>query len=152
MRSVGAKATHVPYKQITTAITDIVRGDVLFACSVIANVAALIQGGRLRALGVVGPKRLALFPDVPSFVELGLPDPDVSSWAGVAAPPGTPLPIRQKLNRMLREVADDSVHAKAFATLGLEPAQASVEQFGTIIKSELARWGKFVRESNIRMD
>ena len=93
-----------------------------------------------------------MFPDVPSFVELGVPDPDVSSWSGVAAPPGTPLPIRQKLNRLLREIADDPVHAKAFAMLGLEPAQASVEQFAAIIKSELTRWGRFVREADIRLD
>ncbi len=152
VRSVGAKATHVPYKQITTAITDVVRGDVLFICSAVANVAALIQSGRLRAVGAVGPRRIAAFPNVPSFVELGLPDPNVVSWTGVVAPAGTPLPVRQRLHRLLREVAAVPVHATAFEQLGLEPAEGTVEQFGATIRSELDRWGKFVRDANIRTD
>lgn len=152
VRSVGVKATHVPYKQITTAITDVTRGDLLFICSAVANVAALVHSGRLKALGVVGSRRIAAFPSVPSFVELGLPDPDVVSWTGVVAPAGTPLPLRQKLHGILREVAAEPAQAKAFEALGLEPAEATLEQFGAMIGSELERWSKFVRETNIRLD
>ncbi|MCC6531088.1 MAG: tripartite tricarboxylate transporter substrate binding protein [Burkholderiales bacterium] len=152
VRSVGAKAAHVPYKQITTAISDVVRGDVLFICSAVANVAALIQSGRLRAIGVVGPRRIAAFPSVPSFVELGLPDPNVVSWTGVVAPAATPLPLRQKLHRLLRESAAEPAHAKAFEQLGLEAAEGTLEQFGATIRAEVERWGKFVREANIRID
>lgn len=153
VRAVGAKAVHVPYKGIVpAAVSDIIRGDVLFACSVVSNVATLVQGGRLKGLAIVGPKRLIAFPEVPSFTEAGIPDPDVSSWTGVVAPKDTPVAIRQKLNRLLREIADDPAHAKAFVMLGTDPAQASVEQFGDYIKSELKRWAKFVKETNIRID
>lgn len=150
MRSVGAKASHVPYKQITTAIADVIRGDVLFICSAVANVATLIQSGRLKAIGAVGPARIKAFPDVPSFVELGLPDPQVASWTGVVMPTGAPLAVRQELHRLLREVASDPVHAKIFGQLGLDPAEGTMDQFGALIRAELERWGKFVRETGIR--
>jgi tripartite-type tricarboxylate transporter receptor subunit TctC len=152
VRSVGARATHVPYKAIALAITDIVRGDVLFACSVMTNVATLIQGGRLKALGVVGPKRVSAFPDVPAFPELGLPDPEVSSWSGIMAPKGTPLPVRRRMLALFTGIVDDAGHAKAFEMLGLEPAKQDIDTFGATIRSEVARWGKFVREADLRMD
>jgi tripartite-type tricarboxylate transporter receptor subunit TctC len=152
VRSMGLKANHVPYKGMTIGIADIIRGDVLFACSVIANVSNLIQGGRLKALAVLGPKRIAAFPELPSFVELGLPDVDVSSWAGVVAPAGTPVALRAKLGRILVEVADDPSHAKGFAALGLERSQADHEVLGALIRSDLVRWARFVKETGIRMD
>lgn len=152
IRSMGLKANHVPYKGMSIGVTDLIRGDVLFACSVIANVSSLIQSGRLKALGVLGPQRIAAFPDLPSFVELGLPDVDVSSWAGVVAPAGTPVALREKLGRILVEVADDPVHAKGFAALGLERSQAGHEALGVLIRSDLVRWARFVKETGIRMD
>ncbi len=112
------------------AVTDIIRGDVLFACSVTANVATLIQSGRIKAPGLLAPKRIAAFPDVPSFAELGLPDVDVTSWSGIAVPLATPPTVRRPLGVMLREITDDPVHAKAFAALGLETAYLPMEPFG----------------------
>ncbi len=152
LRTNKVQARHIPYKGMMAAVTDIIRGDVLFTCSVTANVATLIQGGRLKPLGLLAPKRIAAFPDVPSFAELGLPDVTVTSWSGIAAPLATPLTVRHRLAVMLRDITDDPVHAKAFAALGLETAYLPPEPFGAVIQSEVARWEKFVKETGLRID
>lgn len=152
LRTNKVQARHIPYKGMMVAVTDIIRGDVLFACSVTANVATLIQGGRIKALGLLAPKRIAAFPDVPSFAELGLPDVDVTSWSGIAVPLATPLTVRRRLGMMLREITDDPVHAKAFAALGLETAYLPMEPFGAVIQAEVARWAKFVKETGLHID
>jgi tripartite-type tricarboxylate transporter receptor subunit TctC len=152
LRTNKVQARHIPYKGMMPAVTDIIRGDVLFACSVTANVATLIQGGRLKPLGLLAPKRVGAVSDVPSFTELGLPDVDVTSWSGVAVPHATPLTVRRRLGVILREITDDPVHAKAFAALGLETAYLPLEPFGAVIQSEVARWAKFVKETGLRID
>ncbi len=152
LRMNKGQARHIPYKGMTSAVTDIIRGDVLFACSVTANVATLIHGGRIKALGLLAPKRIAAFPDVPSFAELGLPDVDVTSWSGIAVPLATPISVRRQLAVMLREITDDPVHAKSFAALGLDTAYLPMEAFGAVIQFEVARWAKFVKETGLRID
>jgi tripartite-type tricarboxylate transporter receptor subunit TctC len=152
LRTNKVQARHIPYKGMMAAVTDIIRGDVLFACSVTANVATLIHAGRVKPLGLLAPKRVSAFPDVPSFAELGLPDVDVTSWSGVAVPLATPLAVRRRLGAVLREITDDQVHAKAFAALGLETAYLPMEPFGALIQSEVSRWAKFVKETGLRID
>jgi tripartite-type tricarboxylate transporter receptor subunit TctC len=152
LRTNKVQARHIPYKGMIAAVTDIIRGDVLFACSVTANVATSIHSGRVKALGLLAPKRISTFPDVPSFAELGLPDVDVTSWSGVAVPLSTPLAVRRRLSTVLRDVTDEPVHAKAFAALGLETAYLPMEPFGAVIQSEVARWAKFVKETGLRID
>lgn len=152
LRTNKVQARHIPYKSMMLAVTDIIRGDVTFACSVTANVATLINGGRLKALGLLAPRRVGAFPDVPSFAELGLPDVDVTSWSGIAVPLATPIALRQRLAVILRDITEDPVHAKAFAALGLETAYLPVEPFGALMQSEVARWAKFVKETGLRID
>lgn len=152
LRTNKVQARHIPYKGMMLAVTDIIRGDVLFACSVTSNVATLIQGGRLKPLGLLAARRISALPDVPSFAELGLPDVDVTSWSGVAMPLATPLALRQRLAVILRDITDDPLHAKAFAAMGLETAYAPPDAFGAVIQSEVARWAKFVRETGLRID
>ena len=137
---------------LATRLKKEIRGDVLFACSVTSNVASLIQGGRLKALGLLAPRRISTFPDVPAFAELGLPDVDVTSWSGIAAPRATPPVLSQRLAAFLRETVDDPVHAKAFAMLGLDIAYLPAQPFGAVIQSEVARWARFVKETGLRID
>lgn len=152
LRTNKVRARHIPYKGMMAAVTDIIRGDVLFACSVTANVATLIHSGRLKPLGMLAPRRVSAFPDVPAFPELGLPDVDVSSWSGIAAPLATPPAVRRRLGAVLREITDDPIHAKAFTALGLETAYLPMEPFGALIQSEVSRWAKFVKETGLRID
>ncbi len=152
LRANKVQARHIPYKGMMPAVTDIIRGDVLFACSVTSNVAPLIQSGRLKALAMLAPKRINTFPEVPALAELGLPEVDMTSWTGIATPLATPLPLRQRLSAILREIAADPVHAKAFGMLGLEIAYLPVEPFGTLIQSEASRWARFVKETGLSID
>jgi len=152
LRSNKVQARHIPYKGMLAGVTDIMRGDVLFACSVTSNVAPLINAGRLKALGLLAPKRISALPEVPSFAELGLPEVDVTSWNGIAAPLATPLALRQHFSALLREITQDPVHGKAFAGLGLETAYLPITPFGGVIQSEAARWAKFVKEAGLRID
>ncbi len=152
LRANKVQGRHIPYKGMMVAVTDIIRGDVLFACSVTANVATLIHGGRLKALALLAPRRNSTFPDVPTLAELGLPEVDVTSWTGVATPLATPLALRQRLSAILREVVDDPAHAKAFGTLGLEVTYQPAELFGSIIQSEVLRWARFVRDTGLQID
>ncbi len=152
LRTNRVQARHIPYKGMMPAVTDIIRGDVLFACSVTSNVAPLINSGRLKPLGLLAPKRISALPDVPSFAELGLPDVDVTSWNGIAAPLATPPAVRGRLAAVLRDITGDPAHAKAFAALGLETAYLPMGPFGAVIQSEVARWAKFVKEARLHID
>jgi tripartite-type tricarboxylate transporter receptor subunit TctC len=152
LRANKVQGRHIPYKGMMAGVTDIIRGDLLFACSVTANVATLIHGGRLKALGLLAPRRVSTFPDVPTLAELGLPEVDVTSWTGMATPLATPLALRQRLSAILREVVEDPVHARAFATLGLDIVHQPAEPFGAVIQSEVARWSRFVKETGLRID
>lgn len=152
LRANKVQGRHIPYKGMMAGVTDIIRGDVLFACSITANVATLIHGGRLKALGLLAPKRVSTFPDVPVLAELGLPDVDVTSWTGIATPLATPLALRLRLSGILREIVDDPAQVKAFGTLGLEVAYQPAEPFGSVIQSEVLRWARFVKDTGLRID
>jgi tripartite-type tricarboxylate transporter receptor subunit TctC len=152
LRTNKVQARHIPYKGMMVGVTDIIRGDVLFACSVTSNVAPLIQGGRVKALGLLAPTRISALPDVPSFAELGLPDVNLTSWSGIAVPLATSPAVRERLGALLREITEDPVHTKVFAALGLEPAYLPSAPFGTLMQSEVGRWAKFVKETGLRID
>ena len=80
------------------------------------------------------------------------PPATVATVIVIAAPPATPLALRQRMDGILREITEDPTHAKAFAAMGLEAAYAPMEPFGKFMHSEVARWAKFVKEANIRLD
>ncbi|MGH8617358.1 MAG: Bug family tripartite tricarboxylate transporter substrate binding protein [Burkholderiales bacterium] len=151
-RSVGVKATHVPYKQVGIALTDLIRGELQFVFSASGNALPHTSAGRLRALAVAGPHRLAALPDVPTLPEAGLPDPKVTSWTGVIAPPGTSLAIRQKLHATLREIAREPGTVKIYEQLGLVAVDETIDAFGVLLRAETARWTKFVKEADLRPD
>ena len=151
-RQAAVDASHVPYKSIVTALTDVGRGEIHFAFGIGATAVPLVQSGRLRALAVAAPRRLDVLPDVPTLIEAGFPDPDVNSWTGIVLPAATPAPIVQKLNRLLREVVQDPVQRKAFEALGLEIADGPPDEFAQLLRAETTRWAKFVKEANIRLD
>jgi len=150
--SAGIKLTHVPYKGAGPAIADVAAGQVPITFTSMATAASLVKAGRLRVLGVTSSKRLAAFPDVPTFEESGLTGLTFEHWWGVMAPARTPPAIVAKLHdEIVKALAAPDVRER-FATLAVEPRTNSPEQFRALIESDLVRWAKVVRDAGIKLE
>jgi tripartite-type tricarboxylate transporter receptor subunit TctC len=147
----GVEATHVPYNQFPQAIGDLVSGVNTYQFITILPVVQLIQTGKLRALAVTGPKRVAVLPDVPTLAEAGYPKLTSEDWAGMLVKAGTPPPVVARLNTAIDKVLKSEKVRDALTKLGVDPAGGSPEAFGTMMHSEIARWGAIVKEANIKI-
>jgi tripartite-type tricarboxylate transporter receptor subunit TctC len=143
--------THVPYRGAGPAMTDVVAGHVQMMFAPFPSARTHLNNGRLRALAVTGTKRSALFPDVPTVAEAGLPNYSAASWFGILAPAGTPKRIIARLNREVnRAFATPKIKA-AYAAEGLDPAGGTPEDMAKSIREGMAKWGKLVRDLGIRL-
>lgn len=146
----GIRLTHVPYKGAGPAIADVVAGQVPMTFTSMATAAPLVRSGRLRILGVTSPRRLAAFPDVPTFQEGGVPGLTFEHWWGVMAPARTPAPVVEELHREIAKALDSPDVRERFTALAVEPRTNTPDQFRTLIESDLARWAKVVRDAGIK--
>src|SRR5262245_36321887 len=110
-----------------------------------------IRSGKVRALGVTAPKRVAAIPDVPTIGET-VPGYEVSIWYGIAAPKGTPSAIVEKLNQAVNAVLADSKLQTRLAELAGEPMPMTPAEFGKLVAEETEKWGKVIRAANIKAD
>lgn len=149
-RTLGLNVTHVPYKQLTDALLDVMRGEVQYIFSIGGSAVPLVNSGKLRALAVAAPKRLAVLPDVPTIKEAAGVDLEVSTWNALIAPIATPVPILQKLHHTVYEVTADAKSRKAIEALGVEIVDLAYDKTSRLLPSETARWSKFVKDINIR--
>jgi tripartite-type tricarboxylate transporter receptor subunit TctC len=144
---------HVPYKGVAPVLVDLLAGQVQIGFDVLASFQAQnLQSGRLRALAVLGPSRVAQLPSVPTAAEAGLPGIDVTAWFGLIAPRGTPPEIIAKLNAEVRKAVASAELREAISTQGLEPAADSPQEFAGVIEREIARWAQVVRTSGFRVE
>jgi tripartite-type tricarboxylate transporter receptor subunit TctC len=143
---------HVPYKGSGPAIVDLMGGQVPFAFESMIAVLPQVKGGKLRALAVTSAKRSPLLPDVPTVAESGLPGFESIAWYGVVAPAKTPPEIVNKLNAELRRVLGLPEIRTRLAELGSDTVPGTPEQFGTLIKSEIAKWATVVKQANVQLD
>ena len=146
----GIRLTHVPYKGAGPAIADVAAGQVPMTFTSMATAAPLVKSGRLRILGVTSPRRLAAFPDVPTFQESGVPGLNFEHWWGVMAPARTPAPVIEKLRSEIVKALDSPEVRERFTTLAVEPRTNTPDQFRALIESDLARWAKVVRDAGIK--
>jgi len=143
---IGTKATHVPYRGIAPAITDLLAGQVDFVFDS-ATTVQHIQSGRLRALAVTGPDRIAALPEVKAFRELGIGDMEnANSFYAVAAPAGTPPEIVSALNTELTKILRMPATIEAIRGMGLEPITSTPEDMRTMWLDELARMGALAKQ------
>jgi tripartite-type tricarboxylate transporter receptor subunit TctC len=146
----GIQMLEVPYKGVNAEIPDVVAGQVMAAFVVPQVVIAPIKAGRLRALAVLGDKRLSGLPDVPTSAEAGLPGVEVFVWNGVFAPAGTPRPVIDVLHRELVKAYNaPEIKAQVEAT-GSYVAADTPEEFAAFIRTEVAKWGKLGRAAGIK--
>ncbi len=145
-RSLGVPMTHVPYRGMASALTDLIAGRIDFVFSSTASFGGQAADGKIRLLAVAGSHRVSQLPDVPSMAEAGHPGVELDLWFGILAPAGTDPAIVSTLNGIFAKASKDPAVVKRFADMGLEIAIGSPAQFRQAIESENKRLGPFVRE------
>jgi len=148
----GTDLVHVPYKGGGQAIADAVGGQIPLACTAVAGANQFMKTGRLRGLGLSSAKRAAGAPEVPTFIESGLPGFVVDSWVGILAPARTPRPIVDRLYAEITALLQTAEVRERYAVLGIDPVGNSPEEFGAQIRADLERWAPVVKQANIRIE
>ena len=142
----------VPYKGNAPAVAAVFSGQVSLVFGGIAQSAPQVNAGRLRALGTTGLRRSPAMPEVPTITDSGLPGFEVSTWYGLLAPAGTPRPIVDRLNtEIVRILQTPDVRERLSAEAFESPADTP-DQFAAVIKSEVVKWAKVVRETGARVE
>jgi tripartite-type tricarboxylate transporter receptor subunit TctC len=148
----GIDLVHVPYKGLGPAFNDVVSGQVPVMFAGLSNTPPHIKAGRIRALAIGSARRSAAMPDLPTMQEAGVAGFDYSAWAGLLAPAGTPAAIVHKVNAdWARVIAMPEVREKLVA-LGFELQATTPAEFGEMIRREMAKVAKVVKDANIRVD
>jgi tripartite-type tricarboxylate transporter receptor subunit TctC len=148
----GAPLKHVPYKGSSGAAQDLVAGIVESSFAGVPNALAQVPQGRLKALAVTTAKRAPQLPDVPTLQEAGVTGYDASVWLALLAPAGTPRDIVIKLNGEIAKLMADPDTKKALLEAGVEPTASSPEEMAEYMQREMTRWGKVVKDADIRLE
>jgi tripartite-type tricarboxylate transporter receptor subunit TctC len=152
IRATGIQVTQVAYRGGAPAVTDLIAGVVQASVSDYASAAPAIQGGRVRAIAVPSPQRLALLPNVPTLAEQGITGADVYSWQGVVVPTGTPDAIVARLQTELDRALRDPEIAQRLRSVSLEPFPGTSEQMRELIATETQIWAPLIRELGLTLD
>ncbi len=144
--------TLVPYKGQAPATADLLGGQIGMMFNNPITSLAHVKSGKLRALAVSTGKRFSQLPDVPTIAESGLPGFDVGFWLGALAPAGTPRPIIDKLNAAMQKALRDPEVVQRLAGLGVEIIGNSPDDFARVIRSDIVKWGKVVKDSGAKAD
>jgi tripartite-type tricarboxylate transporter receptor subunit TctC len=151
-RAAGIKTQHVPYKGAAQAMTDVVSGTVELYLSSVPTLLGQIKQGKLRPLAVTSAKRVDDLPNVPTINESGYKGFDAVTWFGLLAPAGTPQEVVARLNQEFNKALQQPALRKRLADEGAEPAGGTPQQFAALIKDDMVRWSKVVKESGVRID
>ena len=150
--SAGIKIVHVPYNSGAEATTAVLGGQVQMTFVNITGLPPLIADGKLRALAVTSPKRLAALPDVPTMVETGYPDFVVRAFFGIVAPAATPAVIVDKLNATINAEMASTEMQTTLKRLGAEAGSGTAADFAAFIADERRRWSAVAKAANISID
>ncbi len=148
----GVDMVHVPYKGIGPMMQDLLGGQVDLAFDTLSSSSAQIRGGKLVALGVTSAQRSPAFPDVPTMIESGYKTFDMTTWYALWGIKGTPQPILDRMYAENIKALRDPEILKIWALQGATVGAQSPKEFATFISSEIANWGKVVKDANIKID
>jgi len=148
----GSKLVHIPYKGGGQAMADALGGNIPLVYTAVAGAATHVKAGTLRAVAVSSLRRAPSMPDVPTFIEAGVPDFEASSWVGILAPAKTPRPVIDKLNKELAAVLTSPEVIAKLETLGITATPGTPEQFGEQMRRDLEKYGKVVKAAGIKAD
>ena len=138
---------HVPYKGLGPALTDLIGGRITVIISTMASALPQMKAGKIRPLAVTTAQRSSFFPEVPTMDEAGVKGYEFSTWYGLLVPAGTSKAIVDRLNMETRKAIASAAVKEAFVGQGLEPVSSTPQEFGTYLRSEVAKWGTVVKAS-----
>jgi tripartite-type tricarboxylate transporter receptor subunit TctC len=145
--------THIPYRGSGVALSDLLAGQVQLTWNNLSSNLANIRNGKLRALAVAAPQRVAQLPDVPTFAELKLPDLNLTSWTGLAAPANTPAPIIERLYRATRKVLQDPATRATWVDKGMMvPEDVSPQAYQAEIVERIRFYQRIAKANNIVLE
>ncbi|NBY00346.1 MAG: tripartite tricarboxylate transporter substrate binding protein [Burkholderiaceae bacterium] len=148
----GTFITHIPYRGAGPAMNDLLAGQVDLEFDGLGTSAQQINGGKLVAIAVASPKRSAAIPNVPTFMEAGLPNYEVSTWYAMFAPKGTPKPIVDKMIAEVEKALNTPKLKAIWASNGSETPNLYGEAFGKLVNSDIKRWAGVVKKSGATLD
>ena len=144
-----AQIVHVPYRGSGAALIDLQAGQVQMMFENLPGAIGLVREGRLRALAVTSPRRIAAAPELPTVAEAGVPGYSVVSWFAIFAPAGTPAQVVSRLNQGLRRILGMPEVRSRLVDLGAEPADGPPEELARLVAEETERWTRVIREARI---
>jgi tripartite-type tricarboxylate transporter receptor subunit TctC len=147
----GIKLVHVPYKGSPQGISDLIGGQVQVSVQSLPSSIAHIRSGKIKVLGVVNPKRVPALPDAPTIGDT-VRGFGATPWYGLFAPAGTPKAIITQLNAEISKALDSKDAQDRLAGVGCEPFKSTPEQFATLVREDLPRWARIVKESGATVD
>jgi tripartite-type tricarboxylate transporter receptor subunit TctC len=150
-KAAGIELMHVPYKGASAAVTDLVGGQVQVSVQSLPSSISFIKSGKLKVLGVVNEKRVAALPDTPTIGET-IKGFGSTPWYGLLAPAGTPKAIVAQLQAEVAKALDTQEVKDKLAAAGCEPFKSTPEQFAALIKEDLPKWARIVKDSGATVD
>jgi tripartite-type tricarboxylate transporter receptor subunit TctC len=148
----GTNIVHVPYRGGAAATSDLIAGHVDIMFESLNSIAPHAKSGEVRALAVSGARRSPGFPELPTVAEAGVPGYDAPTWSGVVGPAGMPREIVMKLNTALNRVVTTPAFIQRFGVIGDEPAGGTPEEFGALIRNEVAKWADVIKRSGAKLE
>jgi len=151
-RAVGIDIVPVAYRTMNQAFTDLLAGQMDIIFDGPAALMPLIGEGKVRALVSLGAKRIAILPDLPTMAESGLPNVQLTTWNGLAAPAGTPVPIITRLNASINDALKSPEILSALTKFASEPLATTPQEFAGLIAVESKKWADVVKESGFKIE
>jgi tripartite-type tricarboxylate transporter receptor subunit TctC len=151
-KAAGIKLTHIPYKGAAQGATDVISGQVQLYVSSIPTLLGHIKSGKMRALAVTAANRNDDLPQVPTIAESGYPGFEAVTWFGILGPANLPKDVVAKFNADINKALKDPELRRKLGSQGADVAGSTPEQFSRLIRDDIARWGRIVRDSGAKID
>lgn len=148
----GIKMTHIPYKGAGPALTDLIGGQLHLSFHVPISALPHVRSGRLKALATTGETRIQSASEIPTFAEAGMPGFDMQGWTGMFAPAATPKATVDKVSADMAKVLTAPDIVERLIGMGQEPLVSTPEQFAALLKADLAKYAKIIKDAGIKVD